>query len=327
MGLRVKPKLITGGTGIIGSELARLLVSRGEEVVVFDIASDRGTLEDIKDKVSLVRGDLANWPEVANVVRNYDIEGIYHLGAMLSVSSDANPWASFQVNVVGSFNVLEAARLFGVKKVVFTSSIGTFGLETGEILTDTAIQRPVNMYGVGKLFCEGLGRFYRNKFGLDFRSIRYPGIVCPGVHSPGVGQYNTWMIERAVNGEPFECFVSEDTCVPTMYFKDAARAADIAYETPTDRIQMVNYNVAGITPPLTAKELEITISKYYPGARVTYKPNPEIMRFFSIVNYRFFDDGFAKSELGWKPAYPNFDEVIHDFAKEMKDHPGRYGLD
>lgn len=320
-------KLITGGTGFVGAELARILVERGEkDIVLFDIAINRARLEGIEDKVKIVRGDLSNWSEVLNVVKDNDIKGIYHLGSMLSLPSNANPWASFQVNVVGTYNVLEAARLFGVERVIFTSTMGTFGLETGEIVTDTTIQRPTIMYGIGKLYCEGLGRFYRTRFGLDFRSIRYPSVIGPGVTTPGAAQWFPWMIEHAIQGKPYQCFAPEDTVVPVMYFKDSARAADMVFEAPKENIKMVNYNVAGVTPAISAGELAQGLKKRIPGTVVTFEPTPEILELYKTMKIKVFDDTCAREEWGWKPAYPRFDEVVSEFEKEMKEHPRRYGL-
>ena len=129
-------KLITGGTGFIGAELGRMLLDRREEVVLFDIAPNSERVKGIGDKVTLVLGNLANYSEVFNVVKDYPTEGIYHLGGMLSSPSNVNPWASFQSNVCGTFNLLEAARLLNVEKVVFASSIATYGLETTSQIED-----------------------------------------------------------------------------------------------------------------------------------------------------------------------------------------------
>ena len=135
-------KLVTGGTGYIGAELAHILADRGEEVVLFDIVVNRYRIEDIESKVKVVCGDLGNFSQVFNVVKDNNITEIYHTGSMLSYMSDLNPWASFRSNVIGSYNVLEAARLFGVEKMMFTSTLGTFGLQMDEVLTDISIQRP-----------------------------------------------------------------------------------------------------------------------------------------------------------------------------------------
>jgi len=133
-------KLITGATGYIGAELAHLLVDQGQEVVLFDIAINRHRIHDIESKVSIVPGDLGIWAEVMNVVKDNDITEIYHLGSMLTYMSELNPWASFRSNVIGTYNALEAARLFGVQKVMFASTLGTFGLEMDEVITDRSLQ-------------------------------------------------------------------------------------------------------------------------------------------------------------------------------------------
>ncbi|MCK4581324.1 MAG: NAD-dependent epimerase/dehydratase family protein, partial [Dehalococcoidia bacterium] len=312
--------------GFIGAELARHLVSRDEDVVLFDVAPDYNRIGDIKDNVKVVQGNLAYWPEVFNVIKDNNIEGIYHLGSMLSVPSNANPWASFQVNVVGTMNVLEGARLFDVDRVVFISTVATYGLECPSVATDETIQRPTTMYGCGKLYCESLGRFYRSKFGLDFRSIRFPSVIGPGAKVRHVSQYNAWMIEYPILGKPFECFVTEDTKTPVLYFKDAARAADMVYQAAEEQIKTVNYNVAGVTPIRTASELEQVVKKYVPQARITYVPDPEVMDFHRTMRIDVFDDSRAREEWGWQPEYPDLDKVVADFIEEIRLRPERYGL-
>ncbi len=319
-------KLITGGTGFVGAELARTLAGRGEKVVLFDISPNLDRLEGIEEQVKIIQGDLKVYAEVFNVIKENRIDTIYHLGSMLSVPSDENPWASFQVNVVGTMHVLEAARLFEVKKVVFASTAGTYGLGTTGVVTDETLQRPITMYGCGKLYCELLGRFYRRKFGLDFRSVRYPAIIGPGVKTPGVAQYNAWMIENAALGKPFECYVSEEAKIPVMYFKDAARCIDMVYGAGKERIRTINYNVAGVVPTRTAKELERAVKKYIPGAQITYKPNPKIMEFFETLRMEEINDARAREEWGWEPIYANLENVVADFIQEIRLHPIRYGI-
>lgn len=319
-------QLITGGTGFIGAELARLLVERGESVVLFDSAPNHNRIEGIGDKAKVIQGDLGVWPEVFNVVTQNSVEGIHHLGSMLSVASENNPWASFQVNVLGTVHVLEAARLFGVKKLVFGSSAATYGLGTTGVITDETLQRPITMYGCGKLYCELLGQFYRRNFDLDFRSVRYPSVIGPGVRTPGVAQYNAWMIEEPALGKPYECYVTEDTKAPVMYFKDAAHCAYMCYEAPKERIRTVNYNVSGVTPARTAKDLEQVVRKFIPEAKISYKPDPKIMSFFQNLPMDVFDDSSAREEWGWEPLYPNLEEVVEDFIQEMRQNARRYGI-
>jgi len=322
-------KLVTGGTGYIGAELARLLANRGEEVVIFDIAINRYRIEDIEDKVKVIRGDLAHSSEVFNVVKDNNITEIYHMGSMLFYMSERNPWASFQANVVGTYNVLEAARLFGIQKMMFTSTLGTFGLEAGDTLTDTTIQRPLTIYGCGKLYCEGLGRFYSNKFGLDFRSIRYAHMIGPNVRTPG--HWAPPMIEDAILGKPNECIYGTPTSTVSMiYARDAAKAAATVFDAPKESIKIMNYNVAGIPAVVSAKEVETALKKRYPKTEVTYKLDSALKsirgRSNALTPWNVFDDSNARKEWGWKPEYDTPDKIISIFEEDVKQHPKRYGL-
>lgn len=318
--------LITGGTGFIGVGLAQKLVERGEGVILFDIAPQTERVADLKDKVKIVRGDLKVWPEVMNVVKENNVEDIFHMGAMLSVPSEGNPWGSFQTNVAGMMYVLEAARLFGVKRFIFPSSIASYGLGTGEVITDETLQRPITMYGVGKVYGELLGRFYRRKFDLDFRCLRYCGVIGPGVKTPGIAQYNAWMIENAILGKSFECFVTEDTAVPVTYFKDAIHATLMLYDAPREQIKTVSYNISEVSPAPTAKELELTIKKFIPEAKVTYKPDPVVMEFYRNQSMKVIDDRRAREEWGWQPLYKDLEEIVADFIQEVRTRPKFYGL-
>jgi threonine 3-dehydrogenase len=319
-------KLITGGTGYIGAELAHILVDRGEEVVLFDITINHYRIEDIKNELKVVCGNLGNFSEVANVVKDNNITEIYHMGSMLTYMSELNPWASFQSNVIGSYNVLEAARLFGVKKMMFASTLGTFGLQRDEVLTDISMQRPLTIYGCGKLYIEGLGRFYSNKFGLDFRSIRYASMIGPNVRTPI--HWAPPMIEDAILGKPNKCiYGTPETAISMIYVRDAARAADMVLHAPKENSTMMNYNVAGIPSVVSARELEIFLKKRYPKSKVTYNLEPSLQTLNTRHDaMKVFDDSYARKEWGWKPQYATLEEIIDIFEKDMKGNPKRYGL-
>ena len=315
--------LITGGTGWVGTGLAHRLVERGEDVILFDIAPQIERVADIKNNVKVVQGDQKVWPEVLNVVKENNVEGVFHLGTLHS--SPLHPWAVYEGNVAGIMNVLEAARLFGVKRVVFTSSIMTYGLGIPtETITDETLQRPASVYGVTKLYGELIGRFYRKKFDLDFRCMRYPNIFDPSVRISKKLQYIAWMIQSAALGRPAECPVSEDTKLPVLYYEDAMRATQMLYDAPKEQIKTVCYNVVGVFPSLTAKEVELAIKKFIPEAKFTYKPDPWVMDYYRSINN--IDDSRAREEWGWKPLYADFEKIVADFIKEVRSKPEYYSL-
>ncbi len=314
--------LITGGTGFIGAAVARLLISRGTtDITLFDISVSLGRLEDIGESVTVVKGDVGNFSHILDAVRSSRAEVIYHLGSMLSLPSERDPPAAIHANAMGTFHILEAARLLDVKTVVFASSIATFGLDLPEQpIDDVTLQRPQSFYGACKLFGEHMGRFYRRKYGIDYRCVRYPSIVGPGVRTPGSVQYTSWIIENAAKGVPFTVWARPETRVPILYFKDAALATVALAEAPADRIKMVNYLLGGPRP--TALELVNLVRQRFPAAEINFEVNAELQ--FRLDNsLRPLDDRFARDEWGWKPTY-GVDAMIDDFLAELSQHPQRY---
>jgi threonine 3-dehydrogenase len=315
--------LVTGGTGFIGSEVVRVLLKRGERVTAFDINPSTKLLEDVKDKVKVVRGDLGNFSHVLSVVKESKPKVIYHLGGMLSVPSDADPQAAFRANAMGTFHVLEAARLFDVEKVLFSSTLATYGLNIREgRIDDFTLQRPELFYGCTKVFCELMGLFYRRKYGLDYRGVRYPSIVGPGVKTPGIVQYNAWVIEECAKGRPYTVYVRPDTRCPIMYYKDAARAIVMLGDAPRESIQMVNYVVAGPTPAASAQELVDMVRAKIPGAKIDFKVDEEKQKIIDKLVLPV-DDSLARKEWGWYPEYDQ-ERIVEDFLEELRNHPERY---
>lgn len=315
--------LITGGTGFIGSQLARLLLQAGRDVVLFDLYPRLHAIRDIEGRVKVVRGDLANFAEVLGVVQGHGVDTIFHLGAMVSMPSEANPQASYAVNVNGTFHVLEAARLFAVRQVLFTSSIATYGEGLRPPITDETVQRPTIMYGAAKVFGELLGRFYARRYGIDFRGVRFPAIVGPGVKAESVVAYNALMIEKAALGEAYEVPVPEETRVAILYVKDAARSLFDLAGADRGRIRTMVYTLAGITPVPRAGQLAAAIRKVVPGARVAFKPEPAIMEVIQRVTWEGFDDSRARQEWGWRVEY-GLDETVADSCRELSTNPALY---
>jgi len=316
--------LITGGTGFIGAEVVRLLLERGEtDLVVFDINPSTKRLDEVADQVEIVRGDLGNFSQVLNAVKNAKPSVIYHLGGMLSAPSDADPSAAIRANALGTFHVLEAAKLFEISQVLFSSSIGTYGLDIREkVIDDYTLQRPQLFYGATKLFCEHMGLFYKRKYSLDFRGVRYPGIVGPGVKTPGVGQFTSWVIEECAKGNPFTIWVKPETRIPVLYFKDAARAIVKLREAPLGNIKTVNYLLAGVTPIATAGELADLVRAKVPGAQIDFEPDLGLQKILDKLLLPL-DDSNAQQEWNWKREYDQ-ERIVDDFLRELRQNPQRY---
>jgi threonine 3-dehydrogenase len=316
--------LITGGYGLIGSTLARMLVEKGEKVWVFDKFTPPQRFQGVADSIKTIPGDLANLSKVMEAVKESAPQVIFHLGGMLSLPSNADPQSAYATNVAGTYHVLEAARLFQVPKVIFTSTIATYGLDIQkDVIDDFTLQRPLTMYGATKVFGELLGRFYRTKYQIDFRAVRFPAIIGPGAKTAHISIYNAWAVEKAFYNEPYEIFVEPQIRCPILYFKDAARALTLLNSAPPEAIQMICYLIAGIKPLTSAAELEAAIRKHFPKARLTYKPDPLAMAFHGKNQGLKFEDGVAEKEWGWKPEY-SLDGMIEDFYAELRKNPERY---
>ncbi|MFP6746464.1 MAG: NAD-dependent epimerase/dehydratase family protein [Alphaproteobacteria bacterium] len=308
--------LITGGAGFVGLEVARQLLDGGEtDVTVFSRNPSPARLGDLTDRVNAVAGDVGNFSHVLDVVKTTRSEVIYHLGAMLSVPSDADPASAIQTNAMGTFYVLEAARLFDVRQVIFSSSIGSYGRDIeGETLTDTTLQRPVLFYGATKAFGEHMGLVFKRKYGLDFRGIRYPSVVGPGVTTPGIVQYTSWMIEESAKGNPFTVWTTPETTVPIMYITEAAAATVQLAQAPLENIKMVNYLVDGAKPTPTAGEMAEAVRAKIPNAQIDFVPDPTKPMLHG--RWQTIDDSCAREEWGWQPTH-DLSSMIDDFLASL----------
>lgn len=316
--------LVTGGFGLIGSTLTRMLVEKREEVCVLDHCLRPERFSGIADRVQVFQADLGNFAKVLDIVKESVPKVIFHLGAMLSLPSNADPQAAFSSNVAGTYHVLESARLLGVSQVIFTSTTATYGLDIQRpVIDDFTLQRPVTMYGSTKVFAELLGRFYRTKYGIDFRAVRFPSVVGPGAKNAHISIYNAWAVEKAFYGEPYDIFVEPGIRCPVIYVKDAARSLLLLAEAPPQAIQTVCYLLAGIKPLISAQELVAEVRKHFPRAVLNYQPDPLAMSFHSQAQGITFDDRRAEKEWGWKPEY-SLERMIADFYAEMRTNPQRY---
>ena len=305
--------LITGGTGFIGAEIVRMLVQQGrDDVIVAHRSGNFTRIADVVDKVQTVQADLGDDDATAALVADTAPTQLFHFGATLTGPGEADPQALLRSNVSGVITLFEAARQAGTEQIIFASSIGTYGrdLVRGEPVNDMSLQRPSSIYGVTKVFAENLGAWYRGKYGLDFRGLRYPSIVGPGVTTWSLAQYTSWMIEHAGKGDPFSVWAAPETVIPILYYKDAAKAALDLAAAPIDDIKTMNYLVDGARPTPSAGELAEAVLARVPDAQITFEVDEEAAPILSR-NLRI-DDAVARQEWGWQPAF-DLDAMIDDF--------------
>lgn len=304
--------LVTGGTGFIGAEIVAQLLERGDgPIYVTHRSGNLGRLAEVADRIELVQLDLCDVDAVERVVADIAPTRLFHFAAILTGPGEHDPGALFNANAVGFIKIIEAARLAGTQQMIFASSIGTYGRDVGDgPIDDWTLQRPSSAYGVTKVFGENLGAYYRQRYGFDFRGLRYPSIVGPGVTTWSLAQYTSWMIERPILGQPFDVWVRPEAVIPLLYYKDAARAALELARAPFDDIVSINYLVDGVAPTPSAGDIAEAVRARVPAAALTFDANAKPGRSLRI------DDRGARNEWGWSPAY-GLGEMIDAMIAEL----------
>lgn len=311
--------LVTGGAGLLGSELVRLLLDNGvERPVVMDIAESAARLADVCDSIDYIQGDVGDPQALESVIDSVRPSAIYHLGAMLGISCEENPVAATQVNVMGFIHLLEAARRFDVSQVIFASSVTTFGEDLDEGgMRDDAVQRPATFYGVTKLFGESAGRYYRRKYGLDFRAIRFPSLIGPGTRAGGILNYTSEIIEESIKGNSYTVIGAPDTRISFLHVRDAATALVKVAAAPREKIQSTCYLVDGTLPTPSALDMAKMVQTRIPSAQIDFEPNEQWKPLFDQLAVPI-DDSPARREWGWQPTY-DYGRIIDDFVQRLQD--------
>ncbi len=313
--------IVTGGSGLLGATMVKILLEEENvKPVVMDLNPNPTRLDDIKDQIEYVEGDVSD-PELLNsTFSKYKPTKIFHLVTIPGDVCENNPLLAVKVNVNGFINLLEAARNNGMPQVLFSSSGTTYGedLEPGVMLTDKILQRPASFYGVNKVFCESTGRFYRRKYGLDYRGIHYPAIVGPGLRESGIVTYASAMIETPAKGEQYTMPVGKEIQLSLVYVEDGARALIILSKAPKENIKTVNYFINGVQNPLpTSGEMVEMVKKKIPGAQIDYNVNEDWDKLLKSASHPV-DDSSSIKEWGWKPKYDSWDKIIDAYVAALK---------
>nr|BCK33892.1 L-threonine 3-dehydrogenase 1 [synthetic construct] len=308
-----KKILVIGATGQIGSELTLALRKR--------YGNDNVVASDIREPELLLKGpfeilDVLDKEALAEVVKKYNIDTIYHLAALLSATAEKNPQLAWKINMNGLLNVLEVAREEKGCKVFWPSSIAAFGPSTPKDNTpQDTIQRPTTIYGVSKVAGELLCDYYFKKYGVDTRSLRFPGLISyktlPG---GGTTDYAVDIYYEAVKGGKYTCFLKEGTYLDMMYMPDAIRATIELMEADPSKLKHRNsYNITAMS--FTPEEIAAEIKKHIPGFEISYEVDVRQAIADSWPNS--IDDSAAREEWGWKPKY-DLEKMTADMLENLK---------
>jgi nucleoside-diphosphate-sugar epimerase len=302
MAKEMKRVLVTGALGQIGSELtAALRKTHGGGNVV---ASDFGKEPDatFRNAGPFETIDVLDTDALKTAVKKHKIDTIYHLAAILSAAGEKNPHRCWDVNMNGTYNILELAREYRIVRVFVPSSIAAFGPRTQRVDTpQCACLDPRTMYGVTKVAGEYLGDYYVARFGVDVRGCRFPGIISyqtlPG---GGTTDYAVAIYYEAVKNKRYTCFLKEDTRLPMMYMPDCLKSIQDLMEADFSRLrQHSNFNVTAMS--FTPGEIAAEIRKHIPEFVCEYKP--DFRQAIADSWPASIDDSAAREEWGWKPDY------------------------
>jgi nucleoside-diphosphate-sugar epimerase len=277
------------------------------------VASDLRPLAEQDGPTAVLNAlDIQAMDELAET---YRITQIYHLAAILSATGEKDPMWAWNTNMASLFNVLETARKRQLDKVYFPSSIAAFGREAApENTPQYEALIPETVYGLSKVAGELWGNYYYRRYGLDVRSLRYPGIF--GYQSlPGGGttDYAVDIYHYAVQNKPFTCFLKSDTRLPMLYMDDAIRATLELMEAPADRLTVrTSYNLAGMS--FTPAEIANSICKVIPDFQISYAP--DFRQAIADSWPGSIDDSQARADWGWKPAF-DLDGMTRDMIKNL----------
>jgi threonine 3-dehydrogenase len=289
--------LITGAAGQVGTDLIPLLLARGHKVAGFDLGKAPAGLPTGAEWFS---GDITYEGEVNDVVKAYRPESIWHLAAILSATGERIPHKAWRINMEGTRLLLEAARLFGTRQFLFTSTIAAFGPGLAEPVGNDVSMRPSTMYGLTKVAGELLGEYYKTKWKLDFRGVRFPGLISAVEPGGGTSDYVNYMYFDGVRKGAYEAFVTAESTIPLMYMPDALRALIELSAAPAEGLRHSMYNIAAMSP--RADEIAAAVAKRVPGVQLTFKSDKTRQAILDSWPKRL-DDSEARRDWGWHPQY------------------------
>ncbi len=304
--------LIIGANGQIGLELAEnLRTIYGENNVVSADLKDLNNPHGIYERL-----DVLDKERMYAIIKKYNVTQVYLLAALLSATAEQKPKAAWNLNMEGLFNVLDAAKEGIIKKVYWPSSIAVFGPTTPRVNTPQyTVMEPNTIYGISKLAGERFCEYYFQKYNVDVRSIRYPGLIgwksAPG---GGTTDYAVHIYHEALKNKTYECFLSEQTALPMMYMHDALKATISLMDAPAENVKIrSSYNISGMS--FTPKQIADEIKKHIPEFTISYKP--DFRQTIADSWPASIDDSYANKDWGWKPDF-DLAKMTDDMLMNLK---------
>ncbi|XP_068446320.1 L-threonine 3-dehydrogenase, mitochondrial-like [Clinocottus analis] len=308
-----QPKvLITGGLGQLGVGLAKLLRRRfgKNNVILSDI---RKPPNHVYHSGPFIFSDILDYKNLREIVVNNNISWLVHYSAVLSAVGESNVALAKEVNITGLHNILDIATEHGLR-VFVPSTIGAFGPSSPRDPTpELCVQRPRTIYGVSKVHAELMGEYYHHRYALDFRCLRYPGIISAD-SQPGGGttDYAVQIFHSAVKTGDFECNLRSDTRLPMMYIDDCLRATLEILEAPAESLLSRTYNINAMS--FTPQDLTQEIQKALPDLKVTYNVDP-VRQAIADGWPMALEDSAARRDWGWKHEYD-----LSELVRTMLSH-------
>ncbi|MBT7849944.1 MAG: NAD-dependent epimerase/dehydratase family protein [Flavobacteriaceae bacterium] len=304
--------LITGAGGQLGSVLTLNLQEKFgiNHVIATDLYPSVG----LGGHFEIL--DATDFQKLESIIVKNSITQIYHLAAVLSASGEKTPVKTWDLNMKTLINVLEVSRIHGVQKVFFPSSIAVFGNNASKDHTSQdQFLLPSTIYGISKATGENWAHYYYNKYGLDVRSLRYPGVIgYESIPGGGTTDYAVDIFHKAIHNQPFECFLSASTQLPMIYMEDAIRATIELMDAPKQNITIrSSYNISGMS--FSPNQLFLMIRKTYPKFTITYKP--DFRQQIADTWPHSIDDSKASKDWGWIPKY-DLESMTESMIKNLK---------
>ena len=311
--MKIEKILVIGASGQLGSVLTGKLRDKwGRNNIVASDLYQQVNFEGVFETL-----DATDFKALEAIVLKYGITQIYHLAAILSANGEKSPLDTWNINMNSLFNVLEVSRIHSVDKVFFPSSIAVFGENISRKNTlQFSNLTPSTVYGMSKASGENWANYYFRKYGLDVRSIRYPGVI--GYQSlPGGGttDYAVEIYHKAVKQERFECFLKPTTVLPMIYMDDAIRATIEIMDAPLDKITIrTSYNISGVS--FSPEEIVASLKNIYADFEVIYQP--DFRQAIADTWPMSVDDSIAKKDWNWKPEY-SLETMTEDMIENLKE--------